>query len=107
LASGHSKSCGVNCKANKGKKSNPRDFKNVDHWINYHKDDHHWIPAPASEPTTEPPGTVGKVMVMRKRLESGEDLYHPDDAIDFSNAKAGYMQPDRIIERLKLKKEME
>lgn len=33
------------------------------------------------EPTTALPGTEEKMMVMRARLERGEHLYHPRDAV--------------------------
>jgi len=35
---------------------------------------------PASKPTFALPGTWQKVEVMRRRVEDGEECFHPDDA---------------------------
>jgi hypothetical protein len=41
-----------------------------------------WVKVPNfGEPTTYMPGTEGKVWVMRERLESGECIFHPLDAV--------------------------
>lgn len=37
-------------------------------------------PTSNSDPTTAPPGSLAKMKVLRKRLESREELFHPADA---------------------------
>lgn len=41
-----------------------------------------FIPKPTKQPTSNPPGSLGKIQVLTERLEAGEELWHPDD---FSN----------------------
>ena len=41
--------------------------------------DEDFSPRPASEATHHRPGSLGKIEVMRLRVERGESLWHPQD----------------------------
>ena len=49
--------------------------------------DHDWIPVEGETftPTDLAPGSIGKIMEMRKRLELGHPLYHVNDRVDMHN----------------------
>jgi hypothetical protein len=42
---------------------------------------------PPGARTDQPPGTVGKVLVMQVRARLGQDLFHPDDARGFDEGQ--------------------
>lgn len=38
-----------------------------------------WLPTPASEPIDALPGSADKVAAIKRRIEAGEELWHPED----------------------------
>lgn len=59
--------------------------------IGFESQDMHYEPHSKSQPTCHPPGSLDKVRVLAARLENGQDLWHPDDAVDYSGCKGGLL----------------
>jgi hypothetical protein len=38
-----------------------------------------WIPSKIPKPTRQPPGSAGKIEILRARIAKGEQLWHADD----------------------------
>ena len=51
---------------------------------------HDFLPQPAMMPTQHPPGSHGKVEVMRARYDNGEHVHHPQDKADYRGIKGGF-----------------
>ena len=62
---------------------------NIFNYLVANQGDYGYKPKPASQSTDAPPGTAGKVEMLSQRISSGEDLWHPDDATDFTHVKNG------------------
>ena len=61
---------------------------NVFRHILEYGNDEDFVPAPAKEPTDHAAGTFARIEVLRKRLEAGEHIWHPDDRRDYSGIDA-------------------
>lgn len=93
LISGKSHRCGGDCLAYIDKKASAmpiEEINTVDRWIKVFKNDMTFVPEPATEPTHYPPGSSGKIEVMRRRLQNGEALFHPNDASDCTNMPTAF-----------------
>lgn len=53
---------------------------NVFDHILRHGSDASFVPSRAGEPTQAPPGSYAKRAVIARRVERGEQLFHPNDA---------------------------
>jgi len=53
---------------------------NIFEYLESHYDEDGFVPAEASYPVPEPPGSQGKFAAMLARVERGEDLFHPLDS---------------------------
>lgn len=85
IKTGHVKKCSVDCLAfinAEAAKMPEEKINTVDKWLEVFNNDMTFVPKPASEATHWPPGSVGKMDVMRRRLENGQALFHPDDERD-------------------------
>lgn len=59
--------------------------------IGFESQDLTYEPPLESQPTCHPPGSLEKVRVLAARVENGEDLWHPADAVDFTGFKGGLL----------------
>lgn len=61
-----------------------------------HDEDFEPIESPSFEATDEPPGSLAKIELLRRRVELGLPLWHPNDRNDF----AGLITSGRSLVRV-------
>jgi hypothetical protein len=89
----HSNRCSTECPAYFAavKKRMPKgSLDTIDKWLDVFNNDACFEPVIPAEPTSWPPGSQGKINVMRKRIQNGEAAFHPQDAVDCTQMPCGH-----------------
>ncbi len=97
LERGFSSQCSSQCPAAEADKLaniDPERIKTLDQWLEVFNNDSKFDPPVAACPTEAAPGSESKIETMARRLQNGEQIFHPLDRQDFTGSPAGYIQPN-------------